>query len=123
MAPVKRLAGRLPSREKLVEKKKMLGAFLVLSFVAFGATVVTYLLFRAKVDVLKAAILSLIVGGLFAVLIEMRGTMGKRLPRKLPRIRKLKLRSKTEIEIAETGTGEITTSKTIRKSRTKRRRR
>ena len=94
MAPVKRLSGRLsnrlPGREKLVEKKKMLGAFFVLSFVAFGATIVTYLLFRAKVDVFKAAILSLVIGGLFAVFIEMRGMMSKKLPRKLPKTKSRK---------------------------------
>ena len=70
-----------PSRIKAIEKRKLLGSFLILSFVAFGATIVTFYLVIAKVDVFKTALASLFVGGLLAVFIEMRGKMGEKIYR------------------------------------------
>ncbi len=66
-------------RKKVVEKKKMLGALVILAFVAFGSLMATYYLMKSNVDILKATIVVLFVGGIVAVFIEMRGKLGKKI--------------------------------------------
>jgi|GEM_PF-4909960 len=88
------IAKKSPQEPRLsrLDKKKLLGAFLIISFIAFGAVLVTYYLLKAGVDVKKAAIVSICVGGLLAVYIEMRGKLGERASRVKHR---LKTRIKT----------------------------
>lgn len=66
------------SRLRRIEKRKLLGALLIMAAVALVATFVTHYLLKANVDITKVTLISLIVGGLLAVFIEMRGTFGKR---------------------------------------------
>lgn len=83
MAPAKKLL----KLGKKIEKRRMLGTLLIISFIAFGATVVTYYLSKAKVDITRAAIAALFIGGLLTVFIEMRGVMRKKVSTKITRIR------------------------------------
>ena len=75
MAPSKN-----PSRrQRILEKREMLGSFVVLAFVTFGAIVATYYLDKANVDLFRTALASLFIAGILVVFIEMRGEMGKKI--------------------------------------------
>lgn len=62
-----------------IEKKKMLGALLIMSLVAFGAILIANYIVQSDIDVTKTAIAALFIGGIVSTFIEMRGALGKRL--------------------------------------------
>jgi len=97
MAPSKKLSKplNLSRSQRILGKKRILGAFLIISFVAFGATIVTYYLVKAKVDLFRTTLASLFIGGIIAVFIEMRGKMDKKISGIRNR-RKTKSKTKTK---------------------------
>jgi uncharacterized membrane protein len=77
-----------------IEKKKILGVLLIMSLVAFGAILIANYIVQSNIDVTKAVIVALFIGGVVSTFMEMRGTLGKRLkkPRNKRTIRKTKTR-------------------------------
>ena len=61
-----------------VTKRKLLGVFLIIAFVALGSVIVTHYLLKAKVDLRRTALITLSISGILAVYIEMRGKLGKK---------------------------------------------
>lgn len=70
-----------------LKEKKMLGALLILALAAFGSMIVSNYVMKFEFDVMRVVIATLFVGGLLAVFIEMRGTIGKRATRIRSRVK------------------------------------
>jgi hypothetical protein len=90
MASAKRLRKIGKEVRSRVVKRKMLGALIILAFVAFGSVLVNYYFMKAQVNPIYAAAVLIFIGGFLAVLIEMRGVLGK----KISRVRKIRIRRK-----------------------------
>lgn len=79
--------GNRISRVKNVDRGKALGALLIIAFVAFGSIIVNYYLFKIQIDILQTSVGILFIGGILAVLIEMRGVIGTRADKEISKTR------------------------------------
>lgn len=88
MAPRKKLRKISRRVRKRVSKKKLLGAVVIIAAITFISILANYFIVKAQIKPIYAMAVLVFIGGFFAVLIEMRGTLGKRVSRVKSRIRK-----------------------------------
>jgi hypothetical protein len=72
----------------------MLGALVIMAFVAFGSILVNHFIIKSKIDTVAAIVAFAFIAGALMVLIEMRGTLGKRIRSRVGRSKKARRKKK-----------------------------